>query len=230
MITAALFRAAVRWDDPRYHDAAMALARDIRRLLVVETQRGAMLLPGVSGFNEHGTVTINPSYYLFPAMHQIALETGDPIWQTLSSNGVALLRTARFGHWNLTPDWISLPAMGDVRPSERWPARFSFDAVRVPLYLCWGGFAHEPAVEASLAFWNAQNPAAVPAWTDVRTGEMAPYAQSAGMTAIRRYVAAIRSGKDKTLVIPTVAEAADYYAGALILQVQIAVDAAMPVA
>ena len=230
MIAAALFHAAVRWDDQRYHDAAMALARDMRRLLVTETPRGTMLLPGISGFSEHGAVTINPSYYLFPVLHQLALETGDPAWQSVSANGLALLRRARFGHWNLPPDWIALPATGDVRPSERWPARFSFDAVRVPLYLCWGGLAHEPVVDASLAFWNSQNPAAVPAWTDVRTGEMAPYAQSAGMTAIRRYVSAVRSGKDKKLVIPAVAEAADYYAGALILLVQIAVGSQTAVA
>ncbi|WP_220683212.1 glycosyl hydrolase family 8 [Pseudomonas aeruginosa] len=38
----------------------------------------------------------------------------------------------------LPSDWVSLYNDGKLEPSKKWPARFSFDAIRIPLYLSWG--------------------------------------------------------------------------------------------
>lgn len=223
LITLALFTAASRWDEQRYRKAALELTRDIRGALVRETDQGVVLLPGIANFTDQGSVTVNPSYYVFPALQAMALEMPDPIWERLRNDGLMLLRNARFGRWNLPPDWLLLPNEGPARPADHWPARFSFDAVRVPLYLCWVGLQHDPVVNAVQRFWTDQEAGFVPAWTDLRSGELAPYGQSAGMAAIRRYVAAVQPGHDAVPAIPSITAAADYYAAALILLVQLAI-------
>ena len=219
LILTALFDAALRWNDKRYHTAAMAMTRDIHRLLIRRTSHGVVLMPGVSGFVEQRSVTLNPSYYVFPALRRISVEYPDPVWDRLLGDGLSILRTARFGQWSLPPDWITVPEDGEIAVSDKWPARFSFDAVRVPLYLCWGGFAHDPVVGAVDTFWSKQDQKFVPAWADLRSGSMAPYAQSAGMVAIRDYVASARLGKAAHAEIPPVSDAEDYYAAALIMLV-----------
>jgi len=223
LIALALFTAASRWDDAAYRRAAMDVSRDIAQGLVRETRVGSFLLPGMSGFADGDTLTINPSYYIFPALKRIALETRDPIWGRVQEDGLALLHTAGFGRWKLPTDWLTLNAAGQISPARKWPARFSFDAVRVPLYCCWGGLAHDPVVDAVQAFWSSQGQSSVPAWTDVGTGEMAPYRQTAGMAAIRAYVTASRRPNDRAAAIPAMSAATDYYSAALILLVQLAI-------
>lgn len=223
LITLALFTAASRWDMPAYHRAAMDLSRDIAHGLVRETRVGTYLLPGMSGFTEGDTLTINPSYYIFPALRQIALETRDPVWGRVEADGLALLHTAGFGRWKLPTDWLTLSPGGEISPAQKWPARFSFDAVRVPLYCCWSGLAHDPVVDAVQAFWSSQSKYSIPAWTDVGTGEMAPYRQTAGMAAIRAYVTASRAPGDRAAATPAMSAATDYYSAALILLVQLAI-------
>ncbi len=222
LITLALFTAASRWDEQRYRKAALELTRDIRIALVREVRQGVVLLPGIVGFMDQNSVTVNPSYYIFPALRAMSLEMPDPIWARLRNDGLAMLRGARFGRWNLPPDWLSLPNEGLPRPAEHWPPRFSFDAVRVPLYMCWEGLQHDRVVDAIEEFWTNQGKGFVPAWTDLSSGELAPYAQSAGMTAIRQYVMATRLGQNNVPAVPSIESAGDYYAAALILLVQIA--------
>eukprot|EP01037_Dinobryon_pediforme_P012532 gene12532-12621_t len=225
LITMALYVAASRWDQDSYRTAAAALARDISRALMAQTSRGLLLLPGIAGFRDRSSVTLNPSYYMFPALQRIAAETGDPAWQKVTDDGLALLRSARFGRWNLPPDWLVLPAQGEPEPAGKWPARFSFDAVRVPLYLCWAGHHQSPVVEAVHAYWSSHPRDNVPAWTDLRSEQNAPYLQSQGMYAIRQYVASTVAPTGRPPYIPSVAGAQDYYSAALILLVNLAMAA-----
>jgi len=102
----ALARAGQRWSEPAYRDASMALCRDILRLTVLERDGTLMMLPGVQGFRREQAVVLNPSYYVFPAIDALGMVTGDVIWQRLSSDGADLIEQARFGRWNLPPDWL----------------------------------------------------------------------------------------------------------------------------
>lgn len=224
LIALALFNAAAQWDRASYQRDAMAITRDVAGALVTTTPQGTVLLPGISGFTDHRSVTVNPSYYIFPAFIQMAREYSSPIWSRLQADGVSLLRSARFGRWNLPPDWVSISSGGDIAPAAKWPPRFSFDAVRIPLYMCWGGLANDPVVDAIHAFWSREPRKSVPAWASLYTEEQAPYEQSAGMTAIRRYVAAARSPREGTPVIPPISASTDYYSAALTLLVHTAVN------
>ncbi|WP_149537689.1 glycosyl hydrolase family 8 [Siccirubricoccus phaeus] len=102
-----------------------------------------------------------------------AAQPGDPEWR---------LFRQRF----LAPEGRVLDSGngGPLAPARRFPPRFSFDAVRVPLLLAWAGQPDAPAAQAARAFWAAR-PAA---WVDLRSGAEAPYPASPGMRAIAALV------------------------------------------
>ena len=223
LIGLALFMADDRWPGAGYRAAGRAIAADVLDLLVRRTEARTVLLPGAYGFEHPDEITVNPSYYVFPALARFAQEVPNPVWRTLWNDGLALLHDARFGRWNLPPDWTALSrASTAVAPSGKWPPRYSFDAVRVPLYMCWGGMRVDGVLDAAKAFWAANGGAGCPAWVNVRTGETAPYKQTGGMLAIQRYVVAATGGHGRAQDLPAIAEASDYYSAALGLLVRVA--------
>ncbi|MCI0753190.1 glycosyl hydrolase family 8 [Teichococcus vastitatis] len=99
-----------------------------------------------------------------------------------------------------------------LAPAPGWPPRFSYDAVRVPLYLTWAGRDLEPAAQAALRFWNSAPDA--PAWTDLVQNSQAPYPANSGFRAIARLTS------DRTVpadALPRVHQAPHCYAAALTL-------------
>lgn len=185
LVAWALAEAARKWHAPAYHALAVAMSRDILRHLVVEASDRVVLLPGIHGFRQNDGVVLNPSYYVFPAFQELRQILPAPQWSMLEEGGLRLMRNARFGRWGLVPDWVTLPR-GSGRPSlaHGRPARFSYDAMRVPLYLVWGGFASEPAVGAAAQFWHDPEHRHMPAWVDLRTNQPAHYAADPGIAAI----------------------------------------------
>ena len=219
----ALQRAGDRWDRPEWHALAARIARDILRLEVCQAAGRSLLLPGSAGFQHARHVVINPSYYNFPAMRSLARLVPDPAWHRLEADGMWLLQAARFGRWALPPDWVQVDrATGAVAPDTERPPRFSWDAVRVPLFLAWAGEADAPALATALNFWNHASPGRLPAWVDLRTGALAPYPGHAGIAAVAAMGRAARSRAPHLAQIPSVSAAEDYYGAALIMLARIA--------
>jgi endoglucanase len=211
----ALLRGAARWSDPGLRAQAVAIGRDLLRLLWREAGGQGVLLPGLNGFESPAELVVNPSYFVFPAYAALAEAVPDPRWERLTADALAILRVGRFGAWGLPPDWLTLPRAGG-RPSlpTRWPPRFSFDAVRVPLLLAWGGYAAEPAAAAAVAFWASPG---APAWVDLRNGAVAEYPISGGIGAI-----AALAGRVRPVPLPAVSSATDYYGASIGLLVALA--------
>lgn len=223
MIAWALLRAGHRWREPDYTAAGTAIARDILRLLVRPFGDGVVLLPGAGGFEGRDQVVVNPSYYTFPAFRALAQAVPDPLWLRLASDGLGLLRRARFGRWNLPADWVALPRGGGrPTPAPGWPARFSYDAVRVPLYLAWAGLGREPAAVGAARFWADPVHARLPAWTDLSSDATSPYRASSGIEAIARLTAAHQLEDVLAPTLPAVTEARDYYSAILTLLTRLA--------
>ncbi|MFC7553923.1 glycosyl hydrolase family 8 [Pseudoroseomonas wenyumeiae] len=179
-IAAALLLAARRWAQPAYAEAGTAMARDILRLLLRQVAGRTVLLPGAAGFEEAESVVLNPLITL-SAIRLLARAVPDPAWLRLVADGVGLLRLARFGRWGLPPDWLTLRrADGALGLAPAWPPRFSYDAMRVPLYMAWAGLGDEPAVRAALAFWSDPGHPHLPAWADLGNNQVSPYPSGEG--------------------------------------------------
>ncbi len=219
-IATALWRASIRWNRPDYARAASAMARDILGLLVTTAGPRTVLLPGVEGFTFRDSVTVNPSYYAFPMLAELAEAAPSPVWARVIDDGQALIEEGRFGQWHLPPDWLRVSRVdGALEPHPHWPARFSYDAIRVPLWLAWGRRADARASEAFVSFWRSGH-AAPRAWVDLDTNATAPYAAPAGMLAIGHVAIACALSPVGAAMpgnFPTVRNASDYYSAALIL-------------
>lgn len=209
-----LAEAGQRWNRPDFARAGQAIARDILRLATREANGRLLLLPGVQGFAQRDAVVVNPSYYVFPAFAALERLTGEPGWARLRRDGLDLLEQCRFGRWGLPADWVRVPlGAGRVAPAHGFPPRFAYDAVRVPLYLAWAGEDGAPALAAAHRFWLDPGLRLLPAWTDLRTDEVAPYPAPSGTLGIARLVHGLRSGRAVALRGPQAAE--NYYAAAL---------------
>ncbi|MCQ4163027.1 glycosyl hydrolase family 8 [Roseomonas sp. GC11] len=210
----ALARAGRRWGRPALVEEARAILRDLDRLCVREVDGRPVLLPAAFGFEHPGYLVVNPSYYVFPAFPALAQLHPQGRWMALYEGGLDLLRQARFGRWGLPADWVRLASGERPKPAWGWPPRFSYDAIRVPLYLNWAGLGEEPAARAALSFWTAFPQSGMPAWTDFRGDSIAPYTADPGMRAVALLVA---DPEARTTDLPAVRLAPHYYAAALTL-------------
>lgn len=220
----ALLEAGARWGDAGHAAQGAALARDILRRLVRLVGGHLVLMPGLRGFEHRDHVVLNPSYYAFPAVRALAAAVPDPAWLRLAADGLGLLRRARFGRWGLPPDWLMLRREdGRVSPAPGWPARFSYDAVRVPLYFAWVGLTEEPSPAAAARFWSDRAHRHLPAWTDFSNDAVSPYAASPGIAAVAQLLRALRSAEaTPTCALQENAAPSDYYSASLALLVALA--------
>ena len=220
LIAWALLRGAKRWNDAEYEHNSGRIVAEIRRRLLVRTREGLALLPGAHGFKEHAGFVVNPSYYIYPAFKEFARVVPSPEWQRLERDGLRLLADGRFGKWGLTPDWLDIAANGDLAPAAKFPARFGFDAIRVPLYLIWGRMANPERLASYLDFWNEFGGKPIPAWTDVTDNSVAPYAGSTGFQAVIPLARAY--GQSDPALLPAIGDKDDYYSASLTLLAAIA--------
>ena len=225
LIAWALERASRRWHAADYHDAARRIVDDIRRKLITRVAGRLVLLPGADGFAQpDGSVVVNPSYYVYPALEAFPSLDGSSEWLRLRRDGLGLLAKARFGQWELTPDWIAIDKAGKIAPAAHEPPRFGFDAIRVPLYLVWGREATARRLAAVMRFWNGFADKPLPAWVDVTDGSLAPFPAPSGFHAVIDLARAQLRAKAPPM--PQIDPADDYYSASLILLAGLAREAA----
>ncbi len=223
MIAWALERAARRWDAPSYAEAARPIAAAIRTRLQATVGGRRVLLPGAEGFDRAGGgAVVNLSYYVFPAFTALERLDPSPDWKRIRQDGLDLMDDARFGRWGLPPDWLEILADGRLRPAPEWPARFGYDAVRIPLYLVWGGYGTPERLAPFRAFWRQfRSGQTGPGWASLADGTVAPYPATAGFAAVAQLVDALLTGNIHEATLPGLSEARDYYAASLVMLAKI---------
>ncbi|NDL64633.1 glycosyl hydrolase family 8 [Acerihabitans arboris] len=184
LIAWALLQAGQKWQQPQYTAASNALQAAIVKHNVIKFAGYSLLLPGASGFNQNSSVTLNPSYFVFPAWQAFYQAGHLKVWNDLTTDSLKLLGRMRFGDPQLPTDWVTLRADGALSPADRWPSRFSFDAVRIPLYINWAQ-RNSLSLGPYVAYWRQFDRLATPAWVDVLSGAKADFMLSPGMLAIR---------------------------------------------
>ncbi len=217
----ALARGAQRWQQSELHAAAAAIAGDILNKLCIERSGQVFLLPGIMGFATGQNLTLNPSYYIFPALDTLAMLSPSEIWSRLRVDGLDLLQNALFGRWGLPPDWLSVSCPGlRMGPASAWPPRFSFDAIRVPLWLSWAGTLPEGMARNFRIYWQSRVFPYRPAWVNLENGSYANFPAPSGMEAIADLTLAVEGNTQ--LALPAMAAASNYYSAALTLLARMA--------
>ncbi|MCE2565861.1 glycosyl hydrolase family 8 [Komagataeibacter sp. FNDCF1] len=218
LIALGLVRAGRRWQRADYIQDAMAIYADVLKLMTMKVGPYQVLLPGHVGFVTKDSVTLNLSYYVMPSLMQAFALSADARWQTVMEDGLRIIAKGRFGEWKLPPDWLAINRQnGNFSIAKGWPPRFSYDAIRVPLYLYWAHMLTPDLLADFTRFWNHFGASALPGWVDLTNGSRSPYNAPPGYLAV-----ATCSGLSSAGGLPTLDHAPDYYSAALTLLVYIA--------
>ncbi|TKI04583.1 glycosyl hydrolase family 8 [Martelella alba] len=210
LIAWSLLLAGQQWREAAYTEASASIQQALAEQTVRQVGAYTVMLPGLEGFAHTDQVVINPSYFIFPAWQAFYRFSHDPVWQLLDKDGRTLLGKMRFGQWQLPTDWVQLDDKGVLAPAAGWPARFGFDAVRIPLYLRWAGY--DGLLQPYRHYWSAIGQGAAPAWIDVSDNQLADYPVSPGMEAIKELTLGNGDNKNNAM---TLQKSEDYYSASL---------------
>lgn len=216
LVAWALARAAGRWGEPAYAEAAAAIARAVRGGVVVESAVGPVLLPGREGFVHGEALTVNPSYWVFPAFTALDRVDPHPLWGRLAGSGDRLLAHARYTVAGLPADWLEIEGER-IALATRKPPRFGFEAVRVPLYALWSG--RDPRASPHLGVAAFLGGPRAAGWLDLRTEARAGFPPTPGQLAVSRLILDCIGGSSRPVPagLP-----ADYYDASLVLLARVA--------
>lgn len=220
LIAWALARAAQRFGQPTLLEAARRTARAIRTKLLIDTPWGTVLKPAVEGFSTPKGQVVNLSYWVFPAFPELAAIDPAPQWQALSASGLKLLSIARFGRWQLPPDWLLL--VDPLVPDPTRPPRFGYEAVRIPLYLYWARVKDKSFYAPFEGFWRSfPCKGFLPAWTNLVDDSIDSFGAEPGLRAISTLVATGKPPRRPEVPLPR----QGYYSATLWLLVRLAAEA-----
>ncbi|MFE1600454.1 glycosyl hydrolase family 8 [Methylobacterium sp. ID0610] len=157
LVAWALTEAAEAWGEPSYRTAARRIAVEVgRKTILFKDPHGPVILPAVSGFSAQDRSDgplINLSYWVFPAFQRLPIVAPEYDWAGVIRSGLAMVRQARFGPASLPTEWIS--AKGEaLRPADGFPTLFSYNAIRIPLYLAWSGVARPEDYAPFVRLWG----------------------------------------------------------------------------
>ncbi|TQV65229.1 MAG: endoglucanase [Halothiobacillaceae bacterium] len=219
LIAWALARGGERWSRTDWIDEARMIAQGIRGSLIRPTPFGPVIIPGQQGFQSEKKLLINPSYWVFPAFKLLKRIDPDPIWEDLLDSGLALISKSRFGPHQLPPDWVVL--YSDQRlglpeaPNQR---RMGYEAIRLPLYLCWADLPDPIMMEGFRKIWPSDQ---APDWFDLANGDRSALPLSLSQRAIRHLVAQCSSKNRPSAPLSDLdIQTNDYYGSTLTLLVR----------
>ncbi|SFB61073.1 endoglucanase [Rhizobium sp. NFR07] len=145
LIAYALALAGSAWNREEYLASASKIAKAILTKTVVVAAGRTILLPGVQGFGaadrQDGPV-INPSYWVFEALPVMKVLAPSDKWDRLKDDGLRLIEALQLGPKKLPPEWASLKSR--PKQAERFAPQFSYNAIRIPLYMMRAGI-NDPA-------------------------------------------------------------------------------------
>jgi endoglucanase len=214
LIAWALQRAGEQWHDADYLAASRKIAQDIRSKLLRRGTHGLVLLPGLQGFDKPDGLVVNLSYLVLPALPAIARADPAPEWEELAQNGLKMLQYAHFGRWGLPPDWLKLS--DPVAPADGFPARFGYDALRIPLYLLWSKRETAALMAPYHDFWSYfAGGRFLPAWTNLGDDSVDSHDAGSGIHAIAAWAASYPDKHGPEL--PALDRQQPYYSSVLLL-------------
>lgn len=177
----ALLNASRRFGSAAYAARAASLARAIDAILVRDSPRGGLLLsPAAERFTTQDGEIVNPSYTMPLALHDLGGAFDLPRLGQVADDGERMI--AQIASTGFVPDWVELDADG-WRPAQSHGSLFSYDALRVALYLVWSGrFAHPAVIRARTL--SDDETEGTPVRVDPATGEVLELSNAPGYRAV----------------------------------------------
>ena len=229
----ALLIAARRFGQHAYAVRAGAVAQAIDAILVKDAPGGGLLLrPAAEDFAAPGSETVNPSYTMPLALHALGAAFDLPRLARVATDSEALI--ARIASAGPVPDWVRLDAEG-WQPSSAHGPQFSYDALRVALYLAWSGRLAHPAVTRARSIYEDAagatparvDPTATPVRVDPTTGAVLDRSDAPGYAAVAALIRRAGSAAPDEPLPPFTA-AQPYYPATLHLLTHLAAGALSP--
>ncbi len=186
LIAWALLKAGTRWDNKAYLAESDRIVRALLDHTVIDFAHHKVMLPGRHGFTAKDSITLNPSYFIFPAWRDFAKRSYLANLWTLINDSQQLLAEIDWGREKIPTDWITLYANGKTAPAKKWPARVSYDAIRVPLYMKWDQ-ANNPLLSRWQSWFSRYSRLSMPAWENMIDHQVANYPMRGGLLAVRDY-------------------------------------------
>ncbi|MDY8110802.1 glycosyl hydrolase family 8 [Fulvimarina sp. 2208YS6-2-32] len=156
LIAWALLRAYKKWNVRDYLREAEAIVDDIVSKATIVTPYGSVLLPGTKGFSgkdrPDGPV-VNLSYWVFPAIEELAAQMPVLAKSNLGESGMRLLRDVIVSGKTLPSEWTALGGDDPVSADGFEPV-FGYNALRIPLYVAWSQKPDPQLLEALATAWS----------------------------------------------------------------------------
>jgi endoglucanase len=152
LIAWALAEASDRWHVSEYKRSARQILEVLGTNVVASSRFGPILLPASTGFagkDQPDGPVVNLSYWIFPAFKRLRAVSDAIDWDAITATGKTLIGLSRFGPRRLPSNWISV-GRAQPEPASSFPAVFGYDAVRIPLYLAWGGPSNRDLLKSFL--------------------------------------------------------------------------------
>ncbi|TPK72398.1 endoglucanase [Mesorhizobium sp. B2-3-14] len=214
LIAYGLSLAGDAWHRPDLMQAAAGMATALAAGSLETVGDLVLLKPGNSGFaagdRADGPV-VNPSYWVFEALPAMAELAPKGPWSELAANGKVLLTGAmKIGPSDLPPDWVSLKTKPEA--ADGFPQEFSYNAVRIPLYLVRAGI-HDRDLLAPLMAGMTDEQGRVRI-VDIATGQTRQLLADSGYRIIPALVSCVLDGKRLADDLKTF-QPTDYYPSTL---------------
>jgi endoglucanase len=152
LIAWALAEASDRWHVSEYKRSARQIMEALATNVVASSRFGPILLPASTGFagkDQPDGPVVNLSYWIFPSFKRLRAVSDAIDWDAITATGKTLIGLSRFGPRRLPSNWISV-GRAQPEPASSFPAVFGYDAVRIPLYLAWGGPSNRDLLKSFL--------------------------------------------------------------------------------
>jgi endoglucanase len=157
LIAWALAEASAAGFGDQYTARASLITKALRTTVYNLPPFGVQIMPGKVGFSaaeRDGLPVINPSYWVFPAFDRLNTLLPDPMWNQLNASGLSHVEAAKGFPASLLPDWVALDtATGKLSSAPGFDDGYSYNNIRIPLYLAMTGSSSRRNLRAAFEHW-----------------------------------------------------------------------------
>ena len=159
LVAWALAEAGAAGFGSQYSARAKDISLALRATVYNAGALGLQMMPGKAGFSaaeRDGKPVVNLSYWVFPAFDRLTVLMPLPMWPELTKSGFAHIEASQNFAAGLPSDWFSLDVeKGGREAAPGFDDAFSYNAIRIPLYLAMTGPKSRRMLRATFADWFA---------------------------------------------------------------------------